>query len=287
VEGSFKPTELGLLVTDELVRTFPREMDVAFTAGIEEKLDEIEEGKVQWQAVLTDFYAGFKEELEKAQVPAKAQLPAKAQSPAKAQVSTRDVERPVAAAELSCEKCGKTMAVKWGRTGEFLACSGYPDCRNTKSFERAEDGSIQPVKEEEIQTDEACEKCGAPMAVRRGRFGRFLACTKYPACKHSKPISIGVTCPNGCGGYISERLSKRGKTFYGCSSYPKCDFVTWDRPRNEACPTCGSTYLLEKFSKKTGPFIACPHKECGYERQAGGASPLAEGEVPPRTVIDV
>jgi DNA topoisomerase I len=181
------------------------------------------------------------------------------------------VKRQEIATDITCEKCGKAMVIKWGRMGEFLACPGYPECRNTMNFKRGEDGSIQPVKEEEITTDEVCDKCGSPMVVKRGRFGRFLACSKYPECKNSKPISIGVTCPKACGGYISERRSKRGKTFYGCSSYPNCDFVSWDRPRNEACPTCGSAYLLEKFSKKTGPFIACPNKECDYRREAEGA----------------
>ena len=264
VERNFKPAELGTLVTDELVRAFPREMDVAFTAGMEEKLDEIEEGTMQWQAVLSDFYGGFKEDL------------------AKAEVTMRDVKRQELATEHLCEKCGKPMVIKWGRMGEFLACTGYPECRNTMNFKRGEDGSIAPLKEEEITTDEKCPTCGAPMVVKRGRFGRFLACSRYPECKTSKPISIGVTCPKACGGYISERRSKRGKTFYGCSSYPKCDFVSWDRPRNEACPTCGSAYLLEKFSKKTGPFIACPNKECDYRRQVeGAAAPEAEGDAPP------
>ncbi|HEX9291124.1 MAG TPA: type I DNA topoisomerase [Anaeromyxobacteraceae bacterium] len=254
---NFRPTHLGTLVTDLLVQSFPREMDVAFTAGMEEKLDEIEEGNAHWQTVLQDFYTGFKEDL------------------AKAEVAMRDVKRQEIATDLACEKCGKPMVIKWGRMGEFLACSGYPECRNTMNFRREEDGKIVPVKEEEIATDEKCPTCAAPMVVKRGRFGRFLACSRYPECKTSKPISIGVSCPKGCGGYISERRSKRGKTFYGCSSYPKCDFVTWDRPRNEACPTCGSTYLLEKFSKKTGPFVACPNKECDYRRQAEGA-PAAE-----------
>ena len=251
VERNFKPTELGLLVTDELVKSFPREMDVAFTAGMEEKLDEIEEGNAQWQAVLQDFYTGFKEDL------------------AKAEVTMRDVKRQEIATDLTCEKCGKPMVIKWGRMGEFLACSGYPECRNTMNFRREEDGSIAPVKEEEVPTDEKCPTCGSPMVVKRGRFGRFLACSRYPECKTSKPISIGVSCPKGCGGYISERRSKRGKTFYGCSSYPKCDFVSWDRPRAEACPKCGATYLLDKYSKRTGPFVACPNKECDYRREEG------------------
>jgi DNA topoisomerase I len=260
VERNFKPTELGLLVTDELVKSFPREMDIAFTAGMEERLDEIEEGNANWQAVLQDFYTGFKEDL------------------ANAEVTMRDVKRQEIATEHTCEKCGKPMVIKWGRMGEFLACSGYPECRNTMNFRREDDGTIAPVKEEEIPTDEKCPTCGSPMVVKRGRFGRFLACSRYPECKTSKPISIGVSCPKGCGGYISERRSRRGKTFYGCSSYPNCDFVSWDRPRAEACPTCGSTYLLDKYSKRTGPFVACPNKECGYRREEGTPS---DGDAPP------
>ncbi|HEY6105974.1 MAG TPA: type I DNA topoisomerase, partial [Anaeromyxobacteraceae bacterium] len=249
VERNFRPTQLGVLVTDELVRAFPREMDVAFTAGMEEKLDEVEEGTAGWQAVLQDFYATFKEDL------------------AKAEVSMRDVKRQEIPTDLVCEKCGKPMVIKWGRMGEFLACSGYPDCRNTMNFRR-EEGKVVPEKEEEVQVDEKCRECGAAMVMKRGRFGRFLACTRYPECKGTRPLSIGVSCPKGCGGYITEKRSRRGKTFYGCSSYPKCDFVSWDRPRNEPCPTCGSSYLLDKYSKKTGPFVACPNKECDYRREA-------------------
>jgi DNA topoisomerase-1 len=114
------------------------------------------------------------------------------------------------------------------------------------------------------------------MVMKRGRFGRFLACTRYPECKGTKPVSIGVSCPKGCGGYISEKRSRRGRTFYGCSSYPNCDFVSWDRPRNEACPQCGSAYLLDKYSKRTGAFVACPNKECGYRRE----STAPEGAAP-------
>jgi DNA topoisomerase-1 len=250
VEKSFKPTHLGVLVTDELVRAFPREMDVAFTAGMEEKLDEIEEGSAAWQTVLGDFYETFKEDL------------------AQAKEKMRNVKRQEIETDLVCEKCGeRKMVIKWGRNGEFLACPGYPECRNTMNFRR-EDGKIVAEKEEDVPVDEKCPECAAAMVMKRGRFGRFLACTRYPECKGTKPISIGVTCPKACGGYISEKRSRRGKTFYGCSSYPKCDFVSWDRPRNEPCPTCGSAYLLDKFSKKSGPFVACPNKECDYRRES-------------------
>jgi DNA topoisomerase I len=250
VEKSFKPTHLGVLVTDELVRAFPREMDVAFTAGMEEKLDEIEEGSAAWQTVLGDFYDTFKEDL------------------AQAKEKMRNVKRQEIETDLVCDKCGeRKMVIKWGRNGEFLACPGYPECRNTMNFRR-EDGKIVAEKEEDVPVDEKCPECAAAMVMKRGRFGRFLACTRYPECKGTKPISIGVTCPKACGGYISEKRSRRGKTFYGCSSYPKCDFVSWDRPRNEPCPTCGSAYLLDKYSKKAGPFVACPNKECDYRRES-------------------
>jgi DNA topoisomerase-1 len=260
VEKNFKPTHLGLLVTDELVRAFPREMDVAFTAGMEEKLDDIEEGNAGWQAVLSEFYDKFKEDL------------------AKADEQMRNVKAQAIETDLVCEKCGEhKMVIKWGRNGEFLACPGYPECRNTMNFRR-EDGKILPEKEEDVPVEDKCPECGAAMVMKRGRFGRFLACTRYPECKGTRPISIGVTCPKGCGGYVSEKRSKRGRTFYGCSSYPNCDFVAWDRPRNEACPTCGSAYLLDKYSKRTGPFIACPNKECDYRREAPQTTP---GETTP------
>jgi DNA topoisomerase-1 len=258
VERNFKPTHVGLIVTDELVKSFPREMDLAFTAGMEERLDEIEDGAARWQDVLKDFYDKFKEDL------------------AKAEVHMRDVKRQEIATDLVCEKCGKPMVIKWGRMGEFLACSGYPECRNTMNFRR-EEGRIVPEKEEEVPVDEKCPDCGAPMVMKRGRFGRFLACTRYPDCRGTKPVSIGVTCPKGCGGYVTEKRSRRGRTFYGCSSYPKCDFVSWDRPRNEACPQCGGAYLLDKYSKRDGPFVACPNKECGYRRSAEPPAPATEG----------
>jgi DNA topoisomerase-1 len=256
LERAFKPTELGVLVTDFLVKGFPREMDIAFTAGLEEQLDGIEEGSAAWQEVLRRFWETFEKDLASADG---------IEGPKGKSVET----------DIVCEKCGvRKMVIKWGRNGEFLACPGYPECRNTGNFSREPDGRIVLVKEEEIPVDDLCPKCNGPMVMKRGRFGKFLACTRYPECKGTKPVSIGVTCPKGCGGYVSEKRSRRGKTFYGCSSYPNCDFVAWDRPRNEACPECGNAWLVEKYSKKTGPFIGCPNKECGYRREV---SP----EVPP------
>jgi len=246
VERVFKPTHLGLVVTDELVKAFPSELDVAFTAGMEERLDEVEEGTVSWQAVLGEFWERFKVDL------------------AKAEEMMRDVKAQQTPTDVPCDKCGKLLVIKWGRNGEFLACPGYPECRNTMNFRR-EGEAILPVKEEDVLTDEKCPDCAAPMVMKRGRFGRFFACTRYPECKGTKSVPLGVPCPK-CASDLSERRSRRGKTFYGCTAYPKCDFVSWDRPRAEKCPLCENAWLVDKFSKRDGAVVACPNKECGYRR---------------------
>jgi DNA topoisomerase I len=255
LERVFKPTHLGLVVTDELVKAFPAELDVAFTAGMEERLDEVEEGTTGWQTVLSEFWERFKVDLEKAGD------------------RMRDVKAQQTPTDVPCDKCGKMLVIKWGRNGEFLACPGYPECRNTMNFRR-EGEAIVPVKEEEIPTDEKCPECGAPMVMKRGRFGRFFACTRYPDCKGTKSVPLGVPCPK-CASDLSERRSRRGKTFYGCTAYPKCDFVSWDRPRSEKCPLCENPWLVEKFSKRDGEVVACPNKECGYRRAGTEASPGA------------
>src|SRR5207244_1001970 len=160
-EGRFFPTDLGKIVTELLLSAFPRVMDVQFTARMEEELDEVEEGKIDWQSVLGEFYEPFKKSL------------------AAAEAQMRDVKREEKPTDLVCEKCGSPMVIKWGRMGRCLACSGYPDCKNTKDFIE-EDGKIKVV--EDLPTDETCPTCGQPMVNKRGRFGRVLACSHYPAC---------------------------------------------------------------------------------------------------------
>ena len=248
IEGRFHPTELGFITTQELVKHFPTEMDVTFTADLEEKLDLISDGEANWKKVLHDFYTPFKKDL------------------ARAEKEMRDVKREEIKTDLICEKCGRPMVIKWGKMGRFLACTGYPECKNTKDFKEV-DGKIVVVEEE--TTNELCEKCGRPMVVKRGRFGRFLACSGYPECKTSKPISIGVSCPECKQGYLTQRRSRRGKIFFGCNRYPECKFAAWDRPLPEPCPACGSPYLLQKYSKREGPYIGCPNKECSYRRSVG------------------
>jgi DNA topoisomerase-1 len=257
VENKFRPTELGVLVKDLLVSHFPVIMDVAFTAGMEEELDKIEEGQMGWVAAVKDFYKPFSESLEKAQA------------------EMKDVKAELAPTDLTCEKCGKPMIIKWGRNGQFLACSGYPECKNAKPFIRTENGTVEAAPEE--TTDEICPRCASAMVVKRGRFGKFLACSKYPECNHTQGMSTGVACPED-GGKIVERRSRFGKMFYSCANYPACKFALWYKPIQRACPQCSAPFLLEKYSKKTGPYIACHKKECGYKEEPKGEAVLQESE---------
>lgn len=246
IEKKFRPTQLGRIVNDLLVEHFPRILDVKFTAKMEEELDDVEDGKRQWQSTLADFYTPFQEDLKEA---------IKNMPNVKAQEIKTD---------FICEKCQGAMVIKFGKNGEFLACSSYPECKNTKEFKRTLEGKIEIVKTE-TATNEICEKCGSPMLIKSGKFGRFMACSGYPACKNAKPIGLGVACPT-CGKDVSERRSKKGKVFYGCTGYPACTFASWDKPLNQVCPLCASPYLLEKVLKTRGKVIKCPNKDCGYEQ---------------------
>jgi DNA topoisomerase-1 len=252
VENKFRPTEMGVLVNDLLVSHFPVILDVAFTAKMEEELDKIEEGQMRWVDAVREFYKPFSESLEKAQA------------------EMKDFKAELVPTDITCEKCGKPMVVKWGRNGQFLACSGYPECKSTRPFIRNENGVVEAAPEE--TTDELCPKCGSGMVVKRGRFGKFLACSRYPECNHTQGMSTGVLCPED-GGKIVERRSRFGKMFYSCANYPACKFAVWYKPVPRACPQCGAPFLMEKYSKKTGPYIACWKKECGYKEAPKADTP--------------
>jgi DNA topoisomerase-1 len=175
---------------------------------------------------------------------------------------------------LSCPECSKTLHIKVGKNGPFLACNGYPDCTFTRDYTRDEKGSVQLVDSASGEiTDKFCEKCNSPIVIRHGKFGDFLACSAYPECKYTQSISpnghgkgTGVSCPEkDCQGEIVEKQSKRGKLFYGCNRYPKCTFALWDKPVSKECPRCGAPLLIEKTTKKEGTFLTCHHRECGYK----------------------
>ncbi len=293
----FRPTELGFLVNDLLVENFPNIFNVKFTAEMEENLDRVEEGKLHYLAVLKMFYESFESTLERAQekmkdlrregIPTEIKCdqcgspmhikwgrngPFLACSAYPDCQNTCDYTRndkgeivPVKDEETreSCEICGKPLVVKRGKFGSFLACSGYPKCRFTRSIDK-ENGqnSSKPVK-----TDEICEKCGGHFVIKKNRYGgTFLACENYPECKNTKPISTGIKCPEeGCDGELVERVSRNRRKFYGCSRYPECKFVIWNKPVKTECPECGYPFLVEKYSKKEGKYLACPASGCGYK----------------------
>ena len=303
----FKPTELGFLVTDLLMASFPDILDPAFTAQMETRLDMIEHGEAQWTEVIRDFYRVFKEELDRAQSRLKGEVPT----------------------GLSCPKCGRPMVLKSGKNGIFLACSGYPDCRETADFTRDEKGRIivsaVPVVPEDLGP---CELCGRPMVLKTGRYGpflacsgypeckhtaplggeedksaasrpagipcrecgarmfiktnrsgqRFLGCERYPECKHTEPYRTGVACPEeGCGGTLVEKFTKKGKPFYACDRFPECRFVMWDEPCEGECPECGTRVLAIRRGKGGEAKLVCRKRGCRFSR------PLQPGEDPALT----
>jgi DNA topoisomerase-1 len=253
------PTDLGKTVNALLVENFPNILDVQFTAQLEEKLDKIEEGTQEWVETLQNFYAPFVVDLQQATH------------------KMRDVKSEVEETDEVCEKCQHPMVIRWGRFGRFLACSGFPACKNTRELASADAARQQPAQ---ATTEVACEQCGRPMALKRGRYGTFLACTGYPECKSTRPANVAMPCPQAeCTGQIVPRKTRRGRTFYGCTSYPRCTFSAWHRPVAKPCPQCQATYLLEKrTNKKTQRvLLECPSQGCDYQEMADPAAVASEG----------
>jgi DNA topoisomerase-1 len=292
VEGRFRPTRLGRLVIELLAKSFDDILAVDYTRGLEEQLDKIEEGSADYRTMLAGFYDKFSSDLgaaAEAMPNIKGEgLPSdevcdKCSSPMVVKVgrfgvflacssypdctNTREIEQaeqPVADEEPdACENCGRPMVMKRGRFGQFLACSGYPECKTTRKLIETK-GGLTAAKPDQL-LDEKCPKCESNLVVKQGRFGEFTACSNYPSCRYVKLKSTGVACPKD-GGDVVERKSKRGRNFYGCANYPDCDFVLWNRPLPEVCPTCGSPYLVEKITKRSGHQVLCNAEGCDYSR---------------------
>lgn len=239
VDRRLKPTELAELVNDLLVEHFPKIVDYQFTAHVEEELDDIAAGTKQMVPVLEEFYGPFKQNLTEKE----------------ATLSKQSITEETT--DEVCDKCGKPMVKKLGRFGKFLACSGYPECKNTKPL---------PGSAEAEKTTEVCDQCNKPMAVKRGRFGLFLGCSGYPECKNIKRIEkkTGVNCPQcGQGDIVEKKSRKFGKIFYSCNRYPDCAFSLWSKPTGEKCPTCQSLLV---FGAKGS--IRCSKKGCAYKRDS-------------------
>jgi DNA topoisomerase-1 len=280
-KGRLYPTELGCLVTDLLVENFPDILDVQFTAQMEDELDKVEEGQLPWVQVLEDFYDPFQKNLEKAKL------------------EMQDVKGKGVPTDLKCEKCGAPMVIKLGRNGQFLACSNYPQCKNTKEFQRNEAGAIEIVEGKIVQ--ETCEKCGAPMVIKNGRFGKFLACSNYPQCKNTKKMLVNgegqlevaqeeessESCDK-CGAPMLIKTGRFGK-FLACSNYPQCKNTkrissakeggaggATPVPTGENCEKCGAPLVYRQG--RFGPFIACSnYPKCRYTKKRS-ATPEKEKE---------
>jgi DNA topoisomerase-1 len=294
VEGRFRPTILGRRLVDRLLHpVFDDILDVEYTARMEDQLDNIEKGKADYQDTLSSFYKSFQKDLTRA---AKEMPNFKEGQPTGITCdkcgqgemvekagkfgiflacsrypdcdNTKELEPAEAPAEdleETCENCGRPMVLKRGRFGMFLACTGYPECKTTRKIISTKQG-MAAAKPDQI-LDEKCPNCGRNLVLKQGRFGEFTACTGYPECKYVKQKSTGVACPKD-GGDIVERKSRRGKVFYGCANYPKCDFTLWNKPVPEPCPKCGWAFLTEKITKRHGRQLICANEACDYVRSA-------------------
>ena len=263
----FHPTDVGRVVSRFLTEHFSRYVDFGFTANMEDDLDAISEGRKAWVPVLDEFWRDFE-----------AQVRHKQETVTRQQVTQQVIDE-------NCPECGRPLAIRLGRNGNFISCTGFPECRYARNLPR---GGEDEAGEEGAGGSEAkvlegreCPKCGGPLVVKSGRSGRFAGCSRYPECRHAEPLEkmreTDIACP-ACGdGTLRERRSRRGKPFFSCSTYPKCDYATWDEPLDEPCPRCGWPILTLKQTRRRGPEKVCPQRECGHrEPVAESAAAMPE-----------
>jgi len=238
----FVPTDTGDWVNKFLVSSFGDIVDPAFTASVEDKLDAVARGDSGWKPVLREFWTPFKAAVDIA----------------------ASADRPSEATDEVCTECGKPMAIKLGRYGKFLACTGYPECKVAKPLPGREGEQSEPEK-----TDQKCELCGEHMVIKAGRYGKFLGCSAYPDCKNiqplEKPKDTEIPCPQCKKGTFLEKKSRRGKIFYSCSCYPKCKNALWNEPIDKACPQCKAPFVTRKETKRHGKELVCATEGCGWK----------------------
>lgn len=252
-EKKLAPTDLGRIVTRQLVDHFGRLMDVGFTAGMEESLDKVADGGENWVDLLGEFARDFNPTLEAA---SKNMASVKGGMPA----------------GLDCPDCGRQLLIKFGKAGAFLACSGYPECSFTSDFARDENGTISAVARQKPEYEKvgSCPRCGCDLVIKKSRTGsRFIACSGYPDCDYATSLSTHVACPRCGKGELVEKSTRRGKIFYSCNRYPECDFAIWQKPVPVACPRCNSPYLVEKSPREK--VLVCPVKGCGHTQEESDA----------------
>ncbi|QDQ40461.1 type I DNA topoisomerase [Legionella geestiana] len=249
----FIPTDVGRIVNRFLTGHFTRYVDYTFTAELEDTLDAVARGEKDWIPVLESFWTPFIEQIQQTD----------------AQVARKDVTTEVL--EDPCPKCGKQLSIRLGKRGRFIGCSAYPECDYTRDLSNP-DGAESSGPE--VVEGRNCPACDSALHIKSGRYGRFIGCSNYPACKHmeplEKPADTGVTCPKCHEGSMLQRKSRRGKLFYSCSRYPKCDYALWNEPLNTPCPQCAWPILTIRETKKSGRQLVCPKEGCGYCADAEG-----------------
>lgn len=239
IENRFVPTELGIVVCRMLVESFPDIMNVDFTAQVEELLDKIEDGEKKYKSVLKEFWKGFEKTLEKAKE------------------EMKNLKKQSIPTGINCVKCEDgEYTIKWGRNGQFLACSNYPDCNSTQDFKKDLDGNIHILPKNYFHDD--CPTCGKRLEVKTGKYGRFVRCEEYPTCETTLPYTLKLTCPECNVGKFAEKKSRYGKFFYGCSNYPNCENALWSMPYEYPCVSCGYAVMTYRETKREGKQLQCP-----------------------------
>lgn len=242
----FQPTELGKAVDKMLRENLPEIINVKFTAHMEEDLDKIANGEEKRDKVLLEFYDQFKKDLE--------------------EFGGKKIQKEVVD-DIKCPKCGNQLVIRFGKAGNFVGCSKYPECDFTSNFTRDEQGKVQlQMKEKTEISDIKCPQCGKNLVQKMGKFGPFLACPGYPECKYIHQEALKLPCPK-CGGKIVKR-KWRGGSFWGCSGYPKCKYSIFGEAVEKTCPKCNSPYLVATKDKEGNITYSCPDKECGYKEKA-------------------
>lgn len=242
----FFPTDVGRVVNRFLTKYFTRYVDYDFTARLEDELDAVSRGEEEWIPLLRKFWGPFKERIDHTEE----------------NVKRSDVTHE--AMDEKCPKCGSQLSIRLGRHGRFIGCTNYPECDYTRDL----NGNGKEKEEPEIVEGRKCPECGSDLVIKRGKYGKFIGCTGYPKCRYieplEKPVDTGVKCPKCHKGTLMRRKSRRGKIFYSCSTYPKCDYATWNEPLAEPCPRCGWPVLTIKTTKRSGTEKVCPQKECSF-----------------------
>lgn len=242
----FIPTDVGRVVNKFLSQHFSAYVDYEFTARLEDDLDAVSRGEQEWKPLLSQFWDRFKKEIEEKE---------------------REVERKdVTQEEIDeqCPDCASKLAIRLGRHGNFIGCTAYPECKYTRNIGQSADASKEP----QVVEGRRCPKCDSELVIKHGRYGKFIGCGAYPDCKHMEPLDkpedTGVVCPECTEGSMLKRKSRSGKTFYSCARYPKCKYAVWNEPIDKPCPTCDHPMLTRKVTKRRGPELVCPQKECDY-----------------------